>query len=166
MVSEVRKRPSGADNSPVHDEHSQPKRTKTGSTQSAASYAGSHAAATGKIDSNGDKYWEISKMRRVTISTFRGKTMVNIREYYEKDGQELPGKKGISLPLDQFASLVTLLPGIEVVLKEQGQSVPRPEYTSSDSRRTGGYGLAGDEESADLPKKNIEATSDEDEDED
>ncbi|KAH8425655.1 transcriptional coactivator p15/PC4 family protein [Aspergillus melleus] len=97
MVSEVRKRPSGADHSPVHDEHPQPKRTKTGSAQSAAPYARSHAGATGKIDSNGDKYWEISKMRRVTISTFRGKTMVNIREYYEKDGQELPGKKVSSL---------------------------------------------------------------------
>lgn len=49
--------------------------------------------STGKIDANGDRYWEISKMRRVTISSFRGKTMVNVREYYEKDGQELPGKK-------------------------------------------------------------------------
>lgn len=46
-----------------------------------------------RVDANGDRYWEISKMRRVTISSFRGKTMVNIREYYEKDGQELPGKK-------------------------------------------------------------------------
>ncbi|KAJ5851921.1 uncharacterized protein N7529_011306 [Penicillium soppii] len=46
-----------------------------------------------KTDSNGDRYWEISKMRRVTISSFRGKTQVNVREYYEKDGQELPGKK-------------------------------------------------------------------------
>lgn len=32
-------------------------------------------------------------MRRVTVSSFRGQTMVNLREYYEKDGQELPGKK-------------------------------------------------------------------------
>jgi len=46
-----------------------------------------------KTDSNGDRYWEISKMRRVTISSFRGKTQVNVREYYEKDGQDLPGKK-------------------------------------------------------------------------
>lgn len=51
------------------------------------------AESTGKIDANGDRYWEISKMRRVTISSFRGKKMVNVREYYEKDGQELPGKK-------------------------------------------------------------------------
>lgn len=46
-----------------------------------------------KTDSNGDIYWEISRMRRVTISNFRGRNMVNIREYYEKDGEELPGKK-------------------------------------------------------------------------
>lgn len=48
---------------------------------------------TSKVDTNGDRYWELSKMRRVTISSFRGKNMVNVREYYEKNGQELPGKK-------------------------------------------------------------------------
>lgn len=47
----------------------------------------------GTTDANGDRYWELSKMRRVTVSSFRGKTMVNVREYYEKGGQELPGKK-------------------------------------------------------------------------
>lgn len=52
-----------------------------------------NATSEAKTDSNGDRYWEISKMRRVTISSFRGKTQVNVREYYEKDGQELPGKK-------------------------------------------------------------------------
>jgi Transcriptional Coactivator p15 (PC4). len=49
--------------------------------------------AEAKTDPNGDRYWEISRMRRVTISSFRGKTQVNVREYYEKDGQVLPGKK-------------------------------------------------------------------------
>lgn len=57
--------------------------------------------STSKIDANGDRYWEISKMRRVTISSFRGRTMVNVREYYEKDGQELPGKKVTDLPAKQ-----------------------------------------------------------------
>ena len=27
------------------------------------------------------------------ISEFKGKNMINIREYYEKDGEALPGKK-------------------------------------------------------------------------
>jgi len=36
---------------------------------------------------------QISKNRRVAISEFKGKFMVNIREYYEADGKQLPGKK-------------------------------------------------------------------------
>ena len=78
MASRLRKRASGAGEI-VNDEHPQLKRAKF--------------SATGNVDANGDRYWEISKLRRVTISSFRGKTLVNIREYYEKDGQELPGKK-------------------------------------------------------------------------
>jgi Transcriptional Coactivator p15 (PC4) len=54
---------------------------------------------TAQIDDNGDKYWEISKTRRVLISEFKGKKMVNIREYYEKDGKSLPGKKVAKSPL-------------------------------------------------------------------
>jgi Transcriptional Coactivator p15 (PC4) len=46
-----------------------------------------------KVDDDGNKYWEISKTRRVTISDFKGMAMVNIREYYESDGKSLPGKK-------------------------------------------------------------------------
>lgn len=46
-----------------------------------------------KTDDNGDKYWELSGLRRVTISDFKKNSMVSIREYYEKDGKHLPGKK-------------------------------------------------------------------------
>jgi hypothetical protein len=69
-----------------NDEKGRSKRVKTKN-------ASDKSSSTQKVDSNGDVYWQISNLRRVTISTFRGKTMVNIREYYEKDGQELPGKK-------------------------------------------------------------------------
>jgi hypothetical protein len=36
---------------------------------------------------------QISDKRRVTLSEFRGKAMISIREYYEKGGKQLPGKK-------------------------------------------------------------------------
>lgn len=84
-------------------------RKRSSSSQGLAEDAGSQSkkskVSTGetasKVDSNGDRYWEISKMRRVTISSFRGKNLVNVREYYEKDGQELPGKKvrGLLFPI-------------------------------------------------------------------
>lgn len=121
-----------------------------------------HSKSRVKVDANGDHYWEISKLRRVTVSSFRGKTLVNIREYYEKDGKELPGKKGISMPVDQFSSLVSLLPEIETTLQQSGESLPRPDYSSYESR-TGAQKSDGKQEGAVSPKKNIEATSEEDE---
>ncbi|KAB8232355.1 transcriptional Coactivator p15-domain-containing protein [Aspergillus alliaceus] len=169
MASSSRKRASGANESPtVNDEHSHLKRTKITPSRSAAS-SNSHkdyTSAIKGIDTNGDSYWEISKMRRVTISSFRGKTLVNIREYYEKDGQELPGKKGISLPIDQFASLVNLLPDIELTLKDLGVSVPRPVYASGNNitdKENDGVSSGGELEGSRMPRKNIEATSEEDE---
>ncbi|KAL2787477.1 transcriptional Coactivator p15-domain-containing protein [Aspergillus keveii] len=161
MASRSRKRIS--DDFVDEDE---PPRTKKSKINAASKFSG---GLSRREDANGDSYWEISKMRRVTISTFRGKTMVNIREYYEKDGQELPGKKGISLPMDQFSALVTLLPDIETALQEKGVSIPRPNYVGQ-----GATSSADEEEEEDStdelsapgpPRKNIEATSDEDEEE-
>jgi hypothetical protein len=46
-----------------------------------------------QTDSDGSTFWEISKMRRVTLSEFKGKQMVSVREYYEQNGEMKPGKK-------------------------------------------------------------------------
>ncbi|KAL9263565.1 RNA polymerase II transcriptional coactivator KIWI-like protein [Drosera capensis] len=45
---------------------------------------------------------EISKNRRVAVRNWNGKIMVDIREFYVKDGKQMPGKKGISLTMDQW----------------------------------------------------------------
>lgn len=37
---------------------------------------------------------QLSDKRRVTLQDFRGKTLISIREYYKKDGKELPSSKG------------------------------------------------------------------------
>ncbi|KAK2762775.1 hypothetical protein FQN54_000949 [Arachnomyces sp. PD_36] len=148
-------------------------------------------AGESKVDSNGDQYWELSRLRRVTVSSFKGRTFVNVREYYEKDGQELPGKKGISMSVDQFSTMVGLLPSIETALKQKGESLPRPQYdvsTGKDSEKEPEGGEeeeeAQDDENEDVSeeeeeeakprsktakksktsrKRNIEETSDEDE---
>ncbi|XP_010546308.1 PREDICTED: RNA polymerase II transcriptional coactivator KIWI [Tarenaya hassleriana] len=44
----------------------------------------------------------ISKNRRVTVRNWNGKIWIDIREFYDKDGKTLPGKKGISLSVDQW----------------------------------------------------------------
>ncbi|KAJ5503096.1 ssDNA-binding transcriptional regulator [Penicillium fimorum] len=120
-----------------------------------------NTTAEAKTDSNGDRYWEISKMRRVTISSFRGKTQVNVREYYEKDGQELPGKKGISMPVEQFAAIVSILPEIELALRENGESLPRPVYSAEGGQSDKGEQGQDHSDNQSPSKQNIEATSDE-----
>ncbi|KAH8929515.1 PC4-domain-containing protein [Atractiella rhizophila] len=69
-----------------------------------------------KKNKDGKPYVELGKLRRVTASSFRGKESIDIREYYEKDGDVLPGRKGISLSQEQWAKLKELIPVIDGML--------------------------------------------------
>ncbi|KAL7742253.1 hypothetical protein ACLKA6_005515 [Drosophila palustris] len=57
---------------------------------------------------DGATIWTLEGMRQVRINEFRGRKMVDIREFYEKDGKVLPGKKGISLTLSQWKKLLAI----------------------------------------------------------
>ncbi|KAK2445080.1 hypothetical protein P8452_22813 [Trifolium repens] len=46
---------------------------------------------------------ELAKNRRVSVRVWQGKVWIDIREFYVKDGKQLPGKKGITLSKDQWA---------------------------------------------------------------
>jgi hypothetical protein len=60
-------------------------------------------AITNALDQHDLSYvLDLNNKRRVTISSFNNNWMVNIREYYERDGQLLPTKKGISLMPQQW----------------------------------------------------------------
>ncbi|KAI3462417.1 hypothetical protein Pfo_019080 [Paulownia fortunei] len=53
---------------------------------------------TSKADSNSDDsdhivVCELSKNRKVSVRNWQGKVVVDIREFYIKDGKEFPGKK-------------------------------------------------------------------------
>ncbi|KAK7078042.1 Transcriptional Coactivator p15 (PC4), partial [Halocaridina rubra] len=72
---------SDSDSGPEREEPPQ-KKAKSG---------GSGAVA--KKDSSGDTYFDLEGLKRVTVREFKGKIYVDIREYYEKDGKVLPGKK-------------------------------------------------------------------------
>ncbi|KAJ7770215.1 transcriptional Coactivator p15-domain-containing protein [Mycena maculata] len=55
----------------------------------------------------GEKFIDLGKNKRVTVRNFKGSTLIDIREFYaDKATQELkPGKKGISLSVDQWEEL-------------------------------------------------------------
>lgn len=67
--------------------------------------------------------------------------------------------------MDQFSSLIRRLPEIEEVLLQKGESVPRPSYAEGKSEHDKKENAAGDSRNtgSTVGKKNIEATSDEDE---
>ncbi|KAL4252781.1 transcriptional coactivator PC4 family protein [Abortiporus biennis] len=54
---------------------------------------------------DGEKYLQLGKKRRATVRSFKGTPFVDIREFYEQNGEEKPGKKGISLNLEQWEIL-------------------------------------------------------------
>nr|POE65351.1 putative rna polymerase ii transcriptional coactivator [Quercus suber] len=60
--------------------------------------------------------------KRVNISSYNGALMIGIREFYEKDGKMLPGKR--------FSSVLEVLPQIEAAFERRGVRVPRPEYNT------------------------------------
>ncbi|KAG2680836.1 hypothetical protein I3760_11G116700 [Carya illinoinensis] len=60
----------------------------------------------------------LSEKRRVTVQDFRGKTLVSIREYYKKDGKELPTSKGISLTEEQWSAFKKNVPDIEKAIRK------------------------------------------------
>ncbi|CAF0705118.1 unnamed protein product [Brachionus calyciflorus] len=76
----------------------------------------------GTSDSNdkpeSDGLYMLAKNRFISVSEFKGKAYVNIREYFEKDGKSLPGKKGISLSVEQWENLKKNIEKIDADLKK------------------------------------------------
>ncbi|XP_057415367.1 RNA polymerase II transcriptional coactivator KELP [Lotus japonicus] len=72
-----------------------------------------------EFDDDGDLIiCKLSEKRKVTIQDFRGKTLVSIREYYRKDGKDLPTSKGISLTEEQWSTFKKNVPAVEKAIEK------------------------------------------------
>ncbi|KAK8693224.1 hypothetical protein V6N13_070818 [Hibiscus sabdariffa] len=80
--------------------------------------ASNTSASVESDDSDDIVVCEISKNRRVSVRNWNGKIWVDIREFYVKDGKQMPGKKGISLSLDQWNVLRDHAEAIDKALAE------------------------------------------------
>lgn len=61
--------------------------------------------AASKANEQDDIVFELSSKRRVTVRKWKNMKFVDIREFYDDNGQSKPGKKGISLSPDQYEKL-------------------------------------------------------------
>jgi hypothetical protein len=98
--------------SAVDDDSDGTPATKRGKGVSGASF---QPSVKSQKDAEGNTFWEISKARRVTVSEYKGKIMVAIREYYEKDDEMLPGKKASCHATCQFSGDLILTSSVRAL---------------------------------------------------
>ncbi|RWA03446.1 hypothetical protein EKO27_g11658 [Xylaria grammica] len=124
-----------------------------------------NAEANPGKDDEGNSFWPLSPTRRIAIQNFKGKSYINIREYYSDASGELrPGKKGIMLTLEQYNALLKAVPQLNAELQSKGLDVSdsfskAPEASASKSSTKS----PSKEQKRKEKKMNIEATSDEEE---
>uniref|UniRef100_A0A8C3PUP0 Activated RNA polymerase II transcriptional coactivator p15 n=1 Tax=Chrysolophus pictus TaxID=9089 RepID=A0A8C3PUP0_CHRPC len=70
-------------------------------------------------DGEEEGMFQIGKMRYVRVSCFKGKVLVDIREFYmDKEGDMKPGRKGIALSAEQWNQLKEIIPEIDAAVKK------------------------------------------------
>jgi hypothetical protein len=62
--------------------------------------------------------FQLSSKRKITVRDFRGKALIDIREFYAKDSGELaPGRKGISLTVEQYEKFKSYIEDIDKAIE-------------------------------------------------
>jgi hypothetical protein len=66
---------------------------------------------------------QIGNKRYAVVSQFKGMILVSIREYYDAEGDLRPTKKGISLKISEWQSLVHQVERIDSKISELDDSI-------------------------------------------
>ena len=71
------------------------------------------------LKKEGNQYsLELNKKKKLTIRQFKDMILIDLREFFEKDGQELPSKKGISLTEECWKTLKENFDNIDKAISE------------------------------------------------
>ncbi|GJE95522.1 PC4-domain-containing protein [Phanerochaete sordida] len=74
-----------------------------------------------KMNYEGERYVDLGKKKRVTVRSFKGSTFIDIREYYGGEGDEKPGKKGITLSPEQWQALKAHADSVDYMLRKMNK---------------------------------------------
>jgi len=102
---------SDSDSDSGPDDKGPVKKSKGAAPQKSAS---NNSNPTGSSDPS----WHLGRDKHVVVREFKGKTYIDIREYYvDKNTMETkPGKKGISLTCEQYQKLKSVIDEIDHAL--------------------------------------------------
>eukprot|EP01137_Pigoraptor_chileana_P003399 Opistho-2@43517 len=64
-------------------------------------------------DEDAKDYFDLGNNKRLSVRDFKGRWFVDIREFYDANGEMKPGKKGIALGLDQWKKLRSFVDKID-----------------------------------------------------
>ncbi|RHY27708.1 hypothetical protein DYB32_006597, partial [Aphanomyces invadans] len=70
--------------------------------------------AGGKKQADGSILFDLSSKKLVSVRAWKSAILVDIREYFDSNGERKPGKKGISLTTDQFHAVMNLIDDIDL----------------------------------------------------
>uniref|UniRef100_A0A8I6AUU4 Activated RNA polymerase II transcriptional coactivator p15 n=1 Tax=Rattus norvegicus TaxID=10116 RepID=A0A8I6AUU4_RAT len=63
--------------------------------------------------------FQIGKVRYVSVRDFKGKILIGIREYWmDSDGEMKPGRKGISLNMEQWSQLKEQISDVDAAVRK------------------------------------------------
>lgn len=85
----------------TEEEEEKPKKKKKAAPKSEAK-----KSAKKNDEGGGDEpFVDLGNNRRVTVRKFKGRPLIDIREFYEQNGELKPGRKGIALSPDLWDAL-------------------------------------------------------------
>ncbi|XP_056401234.1 activated RNA polymerase II transcriptional coactivator p15 isoform X2 [Hyla sarda] len=87
--------------------------------KSGESSKGAASAKQSSSSNQEDNMFQIGKMRYVSVRDFKGKVLIDIREYFmDNQGEMKPGRKGISLNPEQWNQLKEQMSDIDDAIRK------------------------------------------------